>query len=166
MHKELAFAGGNSDARNKLILTMFNNINIGERTGSGIPLILNATKDEGYTSPTFEDFFSPDYTLVTIYLKNLVDSQFNLEVNHNNLEVTNEKLEIPTLISKLDIRGDLKSNLLDIYNKMKDIIFSNSLIVEKLDCSSSSADNYIKVLKANNLVIPVKGKGKGRYKFK
>lgn len=69
MQKELAFSGGNSDARNKIILTMFNNINIGERTGSGIPLIMSATKNEGYIEPIFKDYFNSDYTLVTINLK-------------------------------------------------------------------------------------------------
>lgn len=166
MHKELAFSGGNSDARNKSVLTMFNNINVGERTGSGIPLILSATKDAGYSTPTFQDFFNPDYTLVTIYLKNFENNQPNLEVESNNLEIKQLNVEIPTLISNLDIRGDLKSNLLEIYNKIQNNIFSNSIIVEKLGCSASSADNYIKILKAHNLIEPVKGHGKGKYKFK
>ena len=82
------------------------------------------------------------------------------------MEINDIKLEVPILISNLDIRGDLKSNLLDIYNKLQNDIFSNSSIVEKLKCSASSADNYIKVLKANNLIETVKGYGKGKYKFK
>lgn len=190
MLKKLAFAGGNSDARNKLVLTMFNNVNIGERTGSGIPLIINATRGEGYIPPTFQDYFNPDYTLVSIYLK----KDKKLELKDNNLGIENDKLElkddnlgiedkklgltdsnfkfykqdfgISTVIFNLDIRSDLKSNLLDIYNKLQNSVFSNSVIVEELQCSTSSADNYIRILKNNNLIEVVKGEGKGKYKFK
>ena len=173
MRKELAFVGGNSDARNKLILTMFNNINIGERTGSGIPLIISATKDEGYTTPTFQDFFNPDYTLVTIYLKSVVASEHNLEINNDNLNIENDNLNIEKcedafsqIINSLVARNDIKEKLFEIRNKFKNDIFGSSAIVELLKCGRTSSDNYIKILLANKLIEPVKGYGKGKYRFK
>ena len=187
MRKELAFVGGNSDARNKLILTMFNNINIGERTGSGIPLIISATKDEGYTTPTFQDFFNHDYTLVTIYLKSVVASKHNLEINNdnlniedNNLNIENDNLNIENdnlnidkcedafsqIINSLVARNDIKEKLFEIRNKFKNDIFGSSAIVELLKCGRTSSDNYIKILLANKLIEPVKGYGKGKYRFK
>ena len=163
INKELAYSGGNSDARNKLILTMFNNINIGERTGSGIPLILNATKNEGYTTPTFKDFFNPDYTLITIYLEQIKQKT---EITFEKTENTFEKQEIEQLIFDLDIRIDVKDKLIKIYKELKNQIFSNSLISEKLHIGHNSSDTCIKVLLSNNLIEPVKGMRKGKYRFK
>ena len=185
--KEIAFNGGNSDARNKLILTMFNNINVGERTGSGIPLIFNATKEQGYSTPTFQDFFNPDYTIVTIYLTNVFKSQNKLDIGNDKLDIGNDKLDIGNdkldikddgliityekikikhIIKNLDIRSDIKEKLVIIYENFKNDTFSSSSIVELINCSRSSSDNYIKVLRANNLIEPIKGKGKGKYRFK
>ncbi len=173
MHKELAFAGGNSDARNKSILTMFNNINAGERTGSGIPLILNTTKDEGYSTPTFQDFFNPDYTLVTIYLQKAEIHVEKAEVDDEKTEVrikkgenTNDKPEIDKLIHDLSIRNDVKERLMKIYNLLGNQIISNSIISDALQLGHNASDTCIKVLLANNLIEPIKGQGKGKYKFK
>ena len=180
MHKELAFSGGNSDARNKSVLTMFNNINVGERTGSGIPLILSATKDAGYSTPTFQDFFNPDFTLVTIYLRkpdinadNLNIDSDNLNIDSNNLNISGHKSDINTnnlnisqIINSLAIRSDIKEKLIEIFITFKNDIFGSSAIVELLKCGRTSSDNYIKVLLSNNLIEPVKGHGKGKYKFK
>lgn len=166
IRKELAFSRGNSDARNKLILTMFNNINIGERTGSGIPLIISATKEEGYTTPTFQDFFSPDYTLVTIYLTNTLKTHKNINLNTNNLDIEENNLDIEEIINNLNIRSDIKEKLIKIYENFKNDMFSSYSIVEVLNCARSSSENYIKVLIGNNLIKPVRGKGKGKYKFR
>ena len=173
MHKDLAYSGGNSDARNKLVLAMFNNINIGERTGSGIPLILKATKDAGYHTPTFQDFFNPDYTIVTIFLEQSLNVQenlgiinSNLNINANNLNIEINKLNIDKTIKELHIRSDIKDKLIKIYETFKDDIFSSSSIVDLLNCGRTSSDNYLKVLLANKLIEPIRGKGKGKYKFK
>lgn len=175
--KEIAFCGGNSDARNKLILTMFNNINVGERTGSGIPLIFNATKEQGYSTPTFQDFFNPDYTLVTIYLSKInkkpevtskkpeTTSKKPDDLKHS-LENIYTKLDIELLINNLIIRSDVKKRLLEIYYKLENNIISNSIVSETLHIGHNAADTCIKVLLENNLIEPIKGKGKGKYKFK
>ena len=61
---ELAFSDGNSDEKNIFVLTMSNNINIGERTDSGIPLIFSATKEADYYTLPSQDFFNPHYTFI------------------------------------------------------------------------------------------------------
>lgn len=129
------------------------------RTGSGIPLIFTATKEQGYSTPTFQDFFNPDYTIVTIYLSNACKSQ-------NMLDIGDNKLDIKYIIKNLSIRNDIKERLSIIYEQFNNDIFSSSSIVELINCSRSSSDNYIKVLRANNLIEPVRGSGKGKYKFK
>ncbi len=170
MQKKLAFSGGNSDARNKIILTMFNNINIGERTGSGIPLIMSATKNEGYIEPIFKDYFSPDYTLVTINLEKNEEKpeviSKKTEVAFEKPEDTFKKPEVEIQINNLNIRNDIKEKLIRIYHELKNQIISNSIISEKLGIGHNASATCIKVLLANDLIEIVKGKGKGKYKFK
>ncbi len=59
---ELAAArlGGVSDPRNSAMLKMFNLIDVGERSGSGIPNIFRVWKSRGWAEPSFLQTFSPD----------------------------------------------------------------------------------------------------------
>ena len=58
--------GGESAPRNKSLMKMFNLINIGERSGSGVPLILNTWEDEGWEKPVIEERFDPDRTILEL----------------------------------------------------------------------------------------------------
>lgn len=61
--------GGISDPRNRGLMKMFNLIDVGERAGSGIPKIINSWDDEGLETPTIEEQFDPDRTIITLSLK-------------------------------------------------------------------------------------------------
>ena len=58
--------GGESDPRNKSLMKMFNLINIGERSGSGVPNIFNTWEDAHWKEPTIEERFAPDRTILTL----------------------------------------------------------------------------------------------------
>ena len=58
--------GGISDPRNKILMKMFNLINIGERAGSGVPNIFNTWEDQGWVEPIIEEQFDPDRTLLIL----------------------------------------------------------------------------------------------------
>lgn len=58
--KEQMRRGGESDSRNKTLMKMFNLINIGERSGSGVPNIFNTWNDQGWKEPVIEERFDPD----------------------------------------------------------------------------------------------------------
>ena len=58
--------GGESDPRNKSLMKMFNLINIGERSGSGVPNIFNTWEDKGWKEPVIEERFDPDRTILTL----------------------------------------------------------------------------------------------------
>ena len=45
---------------------MFNMINIGERSGSGVPLIFNTWEDQGWNEPLIEERFDPDRTILSL----------------------------------------------------------------------------------------------------
>ena len=89
-----------------------------------------------------------------------------LDIEGNKLDIRDDKLDISELVKRINIRNDIKDKLILIYNNFKKEIFSSSSIVELLYCSRSSADNYIKVLFTNSLIIRVEGYGKGKYRFK
>lgn len=65
---EQAYKGGESDARNKTILKMFNFVGVGERAGSGIPKILAASREYGLVNPEISENFNPDKVTLTIFL--------------------------------------------------------------------------------------------------
>ena len=58
--------GGVSDPRNKVLMKMFNLINIGERAGSGVPNIFNTWEDQGWVEPIIEEQFAPDRTVLIL----------------------------------------------------------------------------------------------------
>ena len=64
--KEQMRRGGESDSRNKTLMKMFDLINIGERSGSGVPNIFNTWNDQGWKEPVIEERFDPDRTILTL----------------------------------------------------------------------------------------------------
>lgn len=67
--------GGESDPRNKILMKMFNLINIGERAGSGVPNIFNVWADEGWEEPVIEERFDPDRTTLSLSFKKSGDKK-------------------------------------------------------------------------------------------
>ncbi|NSK11838.1 hypothetical protein G7B22_26005 [Blautia sp. MSK.20.9] len=61
--------GGISDPRNKILMKMFNLINIGERAGSGVPNVFNTWADQGWPEPIIEEEFDPDRTILILTIK-------------------------------------------------------------------------------------------------
>ena len=61
--------GGISDPRNKVLLKIFNLVDVGERAGSGVSDIFNTWADEGWVEPMIEEQFNPDRTFLTLEFK-------------------------------------------------------------------------------------------------
>ncbi|MBR6925152.1 MAG: HTH domain-containing protein, partial [Oscillospiraceae bacterium] len=57
-------------------------------------------------------------------------------------------------------------NLIEIYENLQDTVFGNSDIMQLLDCSQTTATEYIKKLNNDLMLIKaVSGFGKGKYCF-
>lgn len=65
---DAAVTGGVSDPRNSTLLKMFNLIDVGERTGSGIPNIFRVWKEEGWAAPHYQESTAPDRTVLFLPL--------------------------------------------------------------------------------------------------
>ena len=91
--KEQMMRGGISDARNKTIMKMFNLLGYGEKAGSGIPMIIQATEEAGLPTPEVSENIEFDRTLFTIYLKPKV----NLENGEapDNLKTGGSSIKTP-----------------------------------------------------------------------
>ena len=57
-----AKAGGVSDPRNSTLLKLFNLMDVGKHSGSGIPKILSAWKARGWAEPAIRERFDPERT--------------------------------------------------------------------------------------------------------
>lgn len=61
-----AKSGGVSDPRNGIISKMFHLVDIGERTGSGIPNIFRIWRQQGWAAPSIEEQSEPERTLLKL----------------------------------------------------------------------------------------------------
>jgi len=56
-------------------------------------------------------------------------------------------------------------NIIKIYEEYKNNIFGRTDIIKILDFSNSGASKFIKNLLDDRIIIPVRGYGKGKYRF-
>jgi predicted HTH transcriptional regulator len=92
---ETAKSGGVSDPRNSGLIRMFNLIDVGERTGSGIPHIINVWNKQGWPAPVITESFEPDrITLALILGKNKNPKAEMNEDVHGQGKTTSSKSQI------------------------------------------------------------------------
>lgn len=63
---DAAKSGGVSDPRNGTMLKMFNLIDIGERSGSGIPSFLAVWREQGWAMPSVTEQIEPERTMLSL----------------------------------------------------------------------------------------------------
>ncbi len=101
----------------------------------------------------------------------------NLDIDSQNLDIgayktsTGAKVKINTIdcvgtIEDSDYSSGIKSILLSIYNRFFDSIFGRKEIVDYLKTSNATGTNYINYLANIGVIEPIRGLGKGKYKFK
>ena len=83
MSAEQAFEGGDSDARNKTVLKMWSLVGVGERAGSGVPMILSACEEFGFVAPELYDEYNPDRTHLII--------RFSVKGKADSVEISDAK---------------------------------------------------------------------------
>ncbi len=90
--QEDALIGGTSSPRNPTILKYFGFIKLGERTGSGIPMIYRTCKGEGWDKPVIEERKEPWRTIVTIRMYKTPETDNNIN-EYNKTNGANESNE-------------------------------------------------------------------------
>lgn len=128
---------------------------------------------------TFEKYRKLDIEAgdLDIDTQNLDIQGRNLDIGGQNLDIgaykisTGAKVKINTIdcvgtIEDSDYSSGIKSILLSIYNRFFDSIFGRKEIVDYLKTSNATGTNYINYLANIGVIEPVRGLGKGKYKFK
>ena len=71
------------------------------------------------------------------------------------------------IIQRADCSEKIKKNLILLSDRLQGEIFGNTTVMETLQCSAPTATNYLKRLHEDlNLIVPVQGHGKGKYRFR
>ena len=70
---DAAKSGGVSDPRNGTMLKMFNLIDIGELSGSGIPLIFGVWREQGWAMPSVTEQIEPERTILSLVFEKASD---------------------------------------------------------------------------------------------
>ena len=111
-------------------------------------------------------------TTLTIFISktsNLVVSSENLADSNKNLAVSTSNVDYEILreiINKSLYKSDVKDKLLKILNSFYNSTISNKDIQDKLSYPEGTARNCINYLKDLDIIEPITGQGKGKYKFK
>ena len=64
--KDIAIAGGTSDARNDVLFTLFALVEIGEKLGTGLCQLFALWKEHGWPEPELQEQFDPERTLLVL----------------------------------------------------------------------------------------------------
>ena len=93
----------------------------------------------------------------------------NQAIEERNTSIQSEKLSIEKLKKAFlnkNYRENTKNNILTVYNDIDtNQIFGAPEIERILDCSPTTAKEIMKKIRDMEVVVEVKGSGKGKYRF-
>ena len=132
MDADKMIRGGESLPRNKTLLKMFNLIGIGERSGSGIPLIFGTAKEYDLPIPSIEEEYKPDRSILTFYLEKSKNDETLTKLETEIVKY----LENNGVCSAKEISEELNKNIttikLNLYSLVdKQIVESSGTIKDK-----------------------------------
>lgn len=106
------------------------------------------------------------------------DSKASIEIKKQDIGVekqdiqenaycTEERFPYELILEENNIKGKTRKNMVNLYRAfLLEYIFSRQDIMDVLKITSSPASVLIKKMKVCGIIEPVKGIGKGRYRFK
>jgi len=152
---DLAMSGGESDPRNGTIMKMFRLLNIGERTGTGIPTIIANWEEKMHRTPEYK--FSNDDISRTKLILPLNEEVMNKVVDKSG-EVVNKVVNksgevVNKVVNKSDevVNKPLNSTQLKIMQAIEnepDITYAR--LIQVVGISKTAVQNGIEYLKAND----------------
>ena len=172
-----------SKRRNPVLADVFARLGYMERQGSGIKKIIENYKVEvNYNEDLKPEFFS-DSSQFSVILKNLnygksienlvIDSKNQaIKTENQAIKTENQAIEfknqdIETAISKMNANKNTKNKAILLFKAYgNEGIFGRNDIATLTATSYSSAGELIVKLKDSGLITEVKGRGKGKYRFK
>jgi predicted HTH transcriptional regulator len=148
-----ALSGGVSSPRNAIILKMLNLLDIGERTGSGIPLIFEAWTGAGYEKPAYFEDTKVNRSILSLALPKTSDKKQAIK--------TRDKKQGTTKLKKSDER---KRAIVDFL--ASHVASTSKEIAEHIGIGSDRARVYLQELATAGVVI-AEGENRNRiYRLK
>ena len=91
-----------------------------------------------------------------------------VDIENTKVDIENIKVNIETKLKKYSINFSNKTvnHTLILYSNYKDSFFGRNLVEQSTGLKSSQASKLIKLLLDSNIIEPVKGHGKGKYRFR
>ena len=172
---------GQSRPRNRGIASAFVAMKVIEQWGTGIPRIIEMCKEYELQEPEFIEI-GMDFR-VNLYRKHNTDKNENQLIGDENqligvdkqliedgkqlIQRKNKLIEkVNQLIDSMDGNANTKENIRLLYEKLEDDqVFGRKDIMGITGLSINPAGTLIHKLLDLNLIVPVKGKGKGKYIF-
>ena len=147
-----------SKRRNPVLADVFARLGYMERQGSGIKKIIENYESEVNYSEDLRPEFSSDSSQFSVILKNLNYGK--------SLEKVAIDVAIDVAIGKMNATENIKSKARKIYERFGNGgIFGRQDISTVIEESVTSSGILINKMKEANLLIEVKGQGKGKYRF-
>lgn len=164
-----------SKRRNPVIADIFSRMHFMERRGSGFKKIKadyrHAINYRPEVEPKFvstpTSFFATLYNLnYNVLIEKVSIAPQKVTIGTENVLIASENLLIEVAIEKLNANKNIKDNAKKLFAHMSiDGIFGRNDIMEITSVSITAAGNLLNKLKEANLIEPVTGHGKGKYKF-
>jgi len=164
---------GQSRPRNRGIASAFVAMNVIEQWGTGIPRIIEMCKEYNLPEPDFLEvgmsFRVNLFRAQSAKAKKVLIDNEKVLIDNEKVLIDSEKVLIDNanlLIDKINTRIIIKENMKQLFKEYRnEQIFGRKEIMDTTGVSITSAGNLIKKLTEENLIIAVKGEGKGKYKF-
>ena len=124
----------------------------------------NVQKDIYETTEYLELFLRNLLLDETNVLKNRylnINYERNIDIHHKNVDIDNKNMNIDSLFNKNTV-----ANINKLKEEFKTRMFGRSDIIDLLGIKPSTASSLIRKMLETELIIPVKGHGKGRYQFR
>lgn len=159
-----------STRRNPVLADIFGRLGYMERQGSGFKKITESYHAAHNYREELEPKFYSDVTSFKVTLYNLnygtITTSDNISIEDGNIAVTTDHVAIDVAIDGLNASQSTIKKVKAVYKSMGiDGIFGRSDISSITGDSVTAAGNLINKLKTANLIVPVKGYGKGKYRF-
>lgn len=155
------------DIEDPEIRDMFKALGIIESFGTGIGEAKRALENNGLPNLYYKIFdVSDNVTSVVIPAsKEYLEIKAGIKPNEN-AGIEGQTQEIKQKILGSNYSKNTKQSLIKIYDKLDGEVFGNSKVAEILNCSETTATQYIKRLYNElEIVVAVEGVGKGKYRF-
>ena len=105
----------------------------------------------------------------TMHISGLLNMDSKTDIETAKADIETAKADIEKKLSNIDenYKNKTMDHVLALYNECGKVKFFGRAVVEKITgLKSTRASEIIKILVNNDIIEPVKGHGKGKYKFK